>query len=96
MMTQADEEEEEKYKHLNRVKSSGVFNSGTAAASAGAIYGVGSGSSVYMSKSTAGELKNYDQVYNSNLSTADKLLSYRVIECGVVFDSESKELCLNS
>ncbi len=88
-------EEEKKYKHLNRVKSRGAYNSGAISGSASSIYGIGSGSSVYYSKSSAGELKNYDQVYNSNLSTADKLLSYRVIECGVVFDRESKDAGMN-
>lgn len=87
-------EEEKKYKHINRLKSSEIHNS--ASGSASSLYGSGlGGASVFKSKSSSGSITNYDQVYNSDLNTVDKLLSYRVIECGVIFNRDNKDAALN-
>jgi hypothetical protein len=83
-------EESKKYKHVNRVK--------------GAKYGVSVSSksedvnSYYLygnSRSNSGssfsEIKNYDQEFQSTLQSADKIISYRVIESGIIYDYEEKD-----
>jgi hypothetical protein len=83
-------EESKNYKHINRVK--------------GAKYGISSSSSnddyysYYLSggsNSNSGavfsEVKNYDQEYLSTLKSADKIISYRVIESGIVYDYDDKD-----
>ena len=43
------------------------------------------------SASNFSDIKNYDQIFQSKLDAADKILSYRVIECGIIYDYNSKD-----
>ncbi|MFQ3332261.1 MAG: hypothetical protein ACI84S_000252 [Thalassomonas sp.] len=83
-------EESKNYKHINRVK--------------GAKYGVSAysknedynsyylyGNSQASAASISSEIKNYDQEFQSSLQSADKIISYRVIESGIVYDYDEKE-----
>lgn len=49
--------------------------------------GAGSFSKEYFAK-----VKNYDQVYKTNLLSADKIMTYRVIESGVIYDMDDEKL----
>lgn len=98
-------EEDENYSHLIRIKkaeyatsnsnsSSGVFGSKN---STNLNNGYNSsayiqGSSSSYQNSNSGKITNYDQVFKTGLSSADKILSYRVIESGVVYDMDEKKL----
>ena len=87
-------EESKNYKHINRAKSAKY---GASAYSSNADY-----SSYYLhgnsqanSGSVYSEIKNYDQEFQSSLQSADKIISYRVIESGIVYDYDEKEAELN-
>ena len=87
-------EESTNYKHINRVKNA-QYSSSAYARSAGStinspyLQGYGVNKSVGVSSSS--ELKNYDQEYQSTLKSADKIVSYRVIESGIVYDEDERE-----
>jgi hypothetical protein len=83
-------EESKNYKHINRVK--------------GAKFGVSSyiknedynsyylyGNSQSNARNISSEIKNYDQKFQSSLQSADKIISYRVIESGIVYDYDEKD-----
>ena len=75
-------EESKNYKHINIVK--------------GAKYGISSSSSnddYYSYYLSGGSNSNsgYDQEYLSTLKSADKIISYRVIESGIVYDYDDKD-----
>ena len=83
-------EESKNYKHINRVK--------------GAKFGVSSynknedynsyylyGNSQSNARNISSEIKNYDQKFQSSLQSADKIISYRVIESGIIYDYDEKD-----
>ena len=37
------------------------------------------------------EVKNYDQEFQSSLQSADKIISYRIIESGIVYNYDNKD-----
>jgi len=86
-------ESNDTYKYVNRVKqaeaSKSVAGGGSNFGSAD-LYFRGSSHAYAFENSSA--VKNYNQEYKSNLSTADKIISYRVIESGVTYNDEDKEI----
>ena len=51
---------------------------------------IGGGSNSY-SSSEKYKRENFGQLYESNLHTADKIISYRVVECGVQYESSQDD-----
>lgn len=84
-------EEKENYVHINReVENSTSIQEGAAAVGAnnyGSSYIFG-----YATKQKQlekNELPNFEATYNSQLSSADKIISYRVIESGIHYYNEN-------
>jgi hypothetical protein len=95
-------EESPNYKYINRVKSydrsyaydvSGSSFSGNS--SSGASNSYLSGSAASQSEFASYSQKNYNQEYKSNLQSANKIISYRVIESGIIYDYEEKDAKVN-
>ena len=91
-------EESPNYKYMNRVKSYDKHNaydlSGSSlfgSANDGYSNAYLSGEAYSKSASTSYSQQNYSQQYQSSLQSADKIISYRVIESGIVYDYEEKE-----
>ena len=91
-------EESKNYKYVNRVKQ--YDRSHAYKQSASSLYGSAndgynsaylSGSGYSESGSSAYSQENYNQQYQSTLNSADKIISYRVIESGIVYDYDEKE-----
>ena len=91
-------EESSNYKYVNRVKefersaayqqsSSSLFGS----ANDGSNNAYLSGSKYNNAGASSYSEKNYNQQYQSSLQSADKIISYRVIESGIVYDYDEKE-----
>ena len=49
------------------------------------------GSSASQSESSSYSQENYNQEFPSSLQSADKIISYRVIESGIVYDYNEKD-----
>ena len=83
-------EESKNYKHINRVKGAKY---GASAYSKNEDYNSYYlyGNSQASAASISSEIKNYDQEFPSSLQSADKIISYRVIESGIVYDYDEKE-----
>jgi len=83
-------EESKNYKYINRVKGAKY---GTSAYSKNTDYNSHYlyGSSQANSGSVYSEIKHYDQEFQSSLQSADKIISYRVIESGIVYDYDEKD-----
>jgi len=83
-------EESKNYKHINRVKG---VKYGASAYSKNEDYNSYYlyGNSQANSGSVYSEIKNYDQEFQSSLQSADKIISYRVIESGIVYDYDEKD-----
>ena len=83
-------EESKNYKHINRVKGAKY---GASAYSKNEDYNSYYlyGNSQASAASISSEIKNYDQEFQSSLQSADKIISYRVIESGIVYDYDEKE-----
>ena len=83
-------EESKNYKHINRVKG---------AKYGGATYNQNEGYNSYYlnggsqsrANSAFSEIKNYDQEFQSSLLSANKIISYRVIESGIIYDYNEKD-----
>ena len=91
-------EEAPNYKYVNKIKShNGSYSydlSGSSLrgnASEGYSNAYLSGSSASQSESASYSQKNYNQEYQSSLHSADKIIGYRVIECGIVYDYDEEE-----
>ena len=87
-------EEDITYKHISRLKSGDYSFSGSTNGSS--IFGSGNGTSIggsssFRSSSQQGSFENYNQEYKSNLNSADKLLSYRVIESGIIINYQNED-----
>ena len=83
-------EESKNYKHINRRKA---VNFGASVYDQNKKY-----SSYYLNgnantnaASVFSEVKNYDQALQSSLQSADKIISYRVIESGIHYFNDNKE-----
>ena len=92
-------EESPNYKYMNRVKSYDKHNAYELSGSSlfGSTYD-DAYSNAYLkgeaygeSASTSYSQTNYSQQYQSSLQSANKIISYRVIESGIVYDYEEKE-----
>jgi hypothetical protein len=83
-------EESKNYKHINRVKGAKY---GATAYSKNEDYNSYylNGGSKANSGSVYAEIKNYDQEFQSSLKSADKIISYRVIESGIVYDYNERD-----
>jgi hypothetical protein len=83
-------EESNNYKHINRVKGAKY---GASISSGNADYNSYylNGNSQANSAGVFAEVKNYDQEFQSSLKSADKIISYRVIESGIVYDYDEKD-----
>ena len=83
-------EESKNYKHINRVKG---VKYGASAYNKNADYNSHYlyGNSQANSASVYSEIKNYEQEFQSSLQSADKIISYRVIESGIVYDGDEKD-----
>ena len=91
-------EESSNYKYMNRVKSYDKSNaydlSGSAffgSANDGYSNAYISGEAYSKSASASHSQENYNQEYQSSLKSADKIISYRVIESGIVYDYDEKD-----
>ena len=91
-------EESPNYKYMNRVKSYDKSNaydlSGSSlfgSANDGYSNAYLSGSAASQSEDISYAQQNYNQEYQSSLQSADKIISYRVIESGIVYDYDEKE-----
>jgi len=91
-------EESSNYKYINRVKSYDKSNaydlSGSSlfgSANDGYSNAYLSGNAYSKSASASYSQENYNQQYQSSLQSADKIISYRVIESGIVYDYEEKD-----
>ena len=91
-------EESPNYKYMNRVKSYDKSNaydlSGSSlfgSANDGSSNAYLSGDAYSKSASTSYSQENYNQQYQSSLQSADKIISYRVIESGIVYDYEEED-----
>jgi hypothetical protein len=91
-------EESPNYKYINKIKShdrsysydlSGSSFRGSA--NDGYSNAYLSGSAASQSESVSYAQKNYNQEYQSSLQSADKIISYRVIESGIVYDYDEKD-----
>ncbi|MDG2138753.1 MAG: hypothetical protein P8J77_00930 [Flavobacteriales bacterium] len=92
-------EESPNYKYINRVKSYDKSNAYDV--SGGSLFGAAnddsynnaylSGEAYSKSASASYSQVNYNQEYQSSLQSADKIISYRVIESGIVYDYDEKE-----
>lgn len=91
-------EESKNYKYVNRVKQ--YDRSAAYQQSASSLFGRAndgynnaylSGSGYNEAASSSYSQKNYNQQYQSTLHSADKIISYRVIESGIVYDYDEKE-----
>ena len=91
-------EESSNYKYMNRVKRYDRSNSYDV--SGGTIFGSTSdgynraylsGEEYRKSASASYGQENYEQQYQSSLQSADKIISYRVIESGIVYDYDDKD-----
>ena len=91
-------EESSNYKYMNRVKSYDKTNaydlSGSSlfgSANDGTSNAYLSGNAYSKSASASYSQNNYNQEYQSSLESADKIISYRVIESGIVYDYDEKD-----
>jgi len=91
-------EESSNYKYMNRVKSYDKSNaydlSGSSlfgSANNGTSNAYLSGNAYSKSASASYSQNNYNQEYQSSLESADKIISYRVIESGIVYDYDEKD-----
>ena len=91
-------EESPNYKYINKIKShdgSYSYDLSRSSLSGSANDGYSSaylsGSSASQSESGSYAQENYNQEYQSSLQSADKIISYRVIESGIVYDYDEKE-----
>ena len=92
-------EESPNYKYINKIESYGgssAYDLSSAKIIGSASDGYNSraylsGSSASLAKSESYSQTNYNQEYQSSLQSADKILSYRVIESGIVYDYEEKD-----
>jgi hypothetical protein len=91
-------EESSNYKYINRVQS--YNKSSEYDLSGGSLFGSAndSYSNAYLSAKEYSESasksyseQNYSQQYQSSLQSADKIISYRVIESGIVYDYDEKD-----
>ena len=91
-------EESPNYKYINRVKSYDKSNAYDVSGSS--VFGAAndsynnaylSGKAYNKSASASYSQENYNQEYQSSLQSADKIISYRVIESGIVYDYDEKE-----
>ena len=53
------------------------------------------GASYDKQRASSKKLENFDQIINTNLASADKILSYRVIESGIIYDYDDEKLNYN-
>ena len=83
-------EESNNYKHINRVKGK-QFGASTYRKNEDDNSYYLYGNSQASANSISHEIKNYDQEFQSSLQSADKIISYRVIESGIVYDYDEKE-----
>ena len=91
-------EESSNYKYINRVQSYNKSNeydlSGSSlfgSANDGYSNAYLSGKEYSESASNSYSQQNYSQQYQSSLESADKIISYRVIESGIVYDYDEKD-----
>ena len=91
-------EESPNYKYINKIKSHDESysydlsrNSLFGSANDGYSNAYLSGSAASQSESVSFAQENYNQQYQSSLQSADKIISYRVIESGIVYDYEEKD-----
>lgn len=91
-------EESPNYKYINKIKShdrsySYDYSESSLRGNASDGYSNAylSGGSSNFSNSGSYAQENYNQEYQSSLQTADKIISYRVIESGIVYDYDEKD-----
>lgn len=91
-------EESPNYKYMNRIQSYDKSNSYDlsnssffGSANDGDSRAYLSGDAYSKSASASYSQQNYNQEYKSSLQSADKIISYRVIESGIIYDYEEKE-----
>ena len=91
-------EESPNYKYINKIKSHNGShsydlsrNSLFGSANDGYSNAYLSGSAASQSESVSFAQENYNQQYQSSLQSADKIISYRVIERGIVYDYDEKD-----
>ena len=92
-------EESPNYKYINKIESYGgssAYDLSSAKIIGSASDGYNSraylsGSSASLAKSESYSQTNYNQEYQSSLQSADKIISYRVIESGIVYDYDEKD-----
>tara|TARA_B100000902_G_scaffold337009_1_gene337635 strand:+ start:2394 stop:3278 length:885 start_codon:yes stop_codon:yes gene_type:complete len=91
-------EESSKYKYVNRVKKfdrSAAYQQSNSSLFGNTNNGYNnsflSGNSYNEAVSSSYSQKNYDQQYQSSLQSADKIISYRVIESGIVYDYDEDD-----
>jgi hypothetical protein len=91
-------EESPNYKYINRIKSYNKSNSYDLSGSS--LFGSAndgysraylSGDAYSKSVSDSYSQQNYNQEYKSSLQSADKIISYRVIESGIVYNYDNKD-----
>ena len=84
-------EEKENYVHINREVENSTSIQGGAAAVAANNYGSSYifGYAAAQKELKKKELRNFEETYNSQLSSADKIISYRVIESGIHYYNEN-------
>ena len=92
-------EESPNYKYINRVKSYDKSNAYDVSGSS--LFGEAndggynnaylSGEAYSKSASVSYSQENYNQEYQSSLQSADKIISYRVIESGIVYDYDDED-----
>ena len=87
-------ESDEKYNFYNRNKRKAILNSGTFGIS-GSLYGYsipyGISKSIVTSGKNMYEIENYDEnVIKTNLTSADKMIAYRILECGIAYKEDEK------
>jgi hypothetical protein len=89
-------ESNENYNHYRKHKSEATSNVGSYGSSSsialakGAL--LGSGSANISSSGQSAMYENYDPInIQSNLASADKIIAYRVLENGIIYESPDKE-----
>ena len=91
-------EESPNYKYINKIKSHDASYSYDESRSSlsgrdneGYRNAYLSGSAASQSESVSYAQQNYNQQYQSSLQSADKIISYRVIESGIVYDYDEQD-----
>ena len=89
-------EESSNYKHVNRDKK--IVRSEAYQKDNSYLSGNNSNNNAYLSGNSSSiatssyySQKNYNQQYQSSLQSADKIISYRVIESGIVYDYDEDD-----